>query len=69
MLSPIKRNFHKRYTLLLQLQQREVANDTKTEAEQSRKRIDALDNNIKKPYESFAVGRITDERLTLLCRI
>lgn len=45
-----------------QLRQAEAAKDTKRKLNKDRKRITELDNIIKKLYESFAVGRITDER-------
>ena len=49
-----------------QLRQKEAAKDTKRRLNKDRKRIDELDNIIKKLYESFAVGRITDERFDSL---
>ena len=49
-----------------ELRQKEVAKDTKRRLNRDRKRIDELDNIIKKLYESFAVGRITDERFDAL---
>ena len=49
-----------------ELRQKEVAKDTKRRLNRDRKRIDELDNIIKKLYESFAVGRITDERFDTL---
>ena len=48
------------------LRQKEAAKDTKRRLNRDRKRIDELDNIIKKLYESFAVGRITDERFDTL---
>ena len=49
-----------------ELRQKEAAKDTKRRLNRDRKRIDELDNIIKKLYESFAVGRITDERFDSL---
>ncbi len=49
-----------------QIRQKEAAKDTKRRLNKARKRIDELDNIIKKLYESFAVGRITDERFDTL---
>ena len=49
-----------------ELRQKEAAKDTKRRLNKDRKRIDELDNIIKKLYESFAVGRITDERFDTL---
>lgn len=49
-----------------QIRQAEVAKDTKRKLSKDRKRIAELDNIIKKLYESFAVGRISDERFDSL---
>ena len=49
-----------------ELRQKEAAKDPKRRLNRDRKRIDELDNIIKKLYESFAVGRITDERFDTL---
>ena len=49
-----------------ELRQKEAAKDTKRRLNRDRKRIDELDGIIKKLYESFAVGRITDERFDTL---
>ena len=49
-----------------ELRQKEAAKDTKRRLNRDRKRIDELDTIIKKLYESFAVGRITDERFDTL---
>jgi DNA invertase Pin-like site-specific DNA recombinase len=49
-----------------QIKQKEAAKDTKRKLNKDRKRIAELDNIIKKLYESFAVGRITDERFDSL---
>lgn len=49
-----------------QLQQAEAAKDAKRKLSKDKKRIAELDTIIKKLYESFAVGRITDERFDRL---
>ena len=49
-----------------QLQQTEAAKDAKRKLSKDKKRIAELDTIIKKLYESFAVGRITDERFDSL---
>lgn len=49
-----------------QIKQKEAAKDTQRKLNKDRKRIAELDNIIKKLYESFAIGRITDERFDSL---
>ena len=49
-----------------QLRQSEAAKDAKRKLSKDKKRIAELDTIIKKLYESFAVGRITDERFDSL---
>ena len=49
-----------------QIKQKEAAKDTKRKLNRDRKRIAELDNIIKKLYESFATGRINDERFDSL---
>lgn len=49
-----------------QLRQAEAAKDTKRKLNKDRKRIAELDTIIKKLYESFAVGRISEERFDSL---
>ena len=49
-----------------QIRQKEAAKDTKRKLNKDRKRITDLDNIIKKLYESFATGRINDERFDSL---
>lgn len=49
-----------------QIRQAEVAKDTKRKLNKDRRRIAELDTIIKKLYESFAIGRITDERFDTL---
>ena len=49
-----------------QIRQAEAAKEAKRKLNKDRKRIAELDNIIKKLYESFAVGRISDERFDSL---
>jgi predicted RNA-binding Zn-ribbon protein involved in translation (DUF1610 family) len=49
-----------------QIKQKEAAKDTKRKLNKARKRIAELDTIIKKLYESYAIGRITDERFDSL---
>lgn len=49
-----------------QLRQEEAAKLAKRQLNKDRKRIAELDNIIKKLYESYAIGRITDERFDSL---
>ncbi len=49
-----------------QIKQKEAAKETKRKLNKDKKRIAELDNIIKKLYESFAIGRITDERFDIL---
>ena len=49
-----------------QIKQKEAAKETKRKMNKDKKRIAELDNIIKKLYESFAIGRITDERFDTL---
>ena len=49
-----------------QLRQAEAVKDTKRKLNKDRKRITELDTIIKKLYESFAVGRISEERFDSL---
>ncbi len=49
-----------------QIRQREAAKETKRKLSREKKRIGELDTIIKKLYESFAMGRITDERFDTL---
>ena len=51
-----------------QLRQEEAAKDAKRKLNKDRKRITELDTIIKKLYESFAVGRITEERFDSLLK-
>lgn len=58
--------FMKKVRSASQIRQAEVAKDTKRKLNKDRKRIAELDTIIKKLYESFAIGRITDERFDTL---
>lgn len=49
-----------------QIRQAEAAKETKRKLNREKKRIGELDTIIKKLYESFAMGRITDERFDTL---
>ena len=49
-----------------QIRQKEAAKDTRRKLSKDRRRVDELDNIIKKLYESFAVGRISGERFDSL---
>ena len=49
-----------------QIKQKEAAKETKRKLNKDKKRIAELDNIIKKLYEFFAIGRITDERFDTL---
>ncbi len=48
------------------IRQEETAKDVKRKLKKDRKRVSELDNIIKKLYESFAVGRISEERFDIL---
>ena len=63
---PIRRRSWKRCASASQLRQAEAAKDAKRRLSKDKKRIAELDTIIKKLYESFAVGRITDERFDRL---
>ena len=49
-----------------QIKQKEAAKEAKRKLNKDKKRIAELDSIIKKLYESFAIGRITDERFDTL---
>ena len=49
-----------------QLRQKEAVKDAKRKLNKSRRRINELDGIIKKLYESYAVGKITEERFDSL---
>lgn len=65
MLFPIETNLWKKYGGF-PAQTAEAAKDTKRKLNKDRKRITELDTIIKKLYESFAVGRISEERFDSL---
>ena len=58
--------FMKKVRSASQLRQAEAAKDAKRKLSKDKKRITELDTIIKKLYEFFAVGRITDERFDSL---
>ena len=58
--------FMKKVRSASRIRQAEVAEDTKRKLNKDRRRIAELDTIIKKLYESFAIGRITDERFDTL---
>ena len=58
--------FMKKVRSASRIRQAEVAKDTKRKLNKDRRRIAELDTIIKKLYESFAIGRITDERFDTL---
>ena len=58
--------FLKKVRAASELRQEEAVKDTKRKLNKKRKRADELDVIIKKLYESFAIGRITDERFDSL---
>ena len=58
--------FLKKVRSASQIRQKEVAKENKRKLNKDKKRITELDNIIKKLYESFAIGRITDERFDTL---
>ncbi len=49
-----------------QIKQKEAAKEAKRKLNKDKKRIAELDNIIIKLYESFSIGRITDERFDTL---
>lgn len=49
-----------------QVRQQEAAKDTKRKLNKAKKRVGELDGVIKKLYESFAIGKITEERFDTL---
>ena len=49
-----------------QLRQKEAVKDAKRKLNKSRRRMNELDGIIKKLYESYAVGKITEERFDSL---
>lgn len=61
-----REEFMEKVRVASQLRQAEAAKDTKRKLNKDRKRIAELDTIIKKLYESFAVGRISEERFDSL---
>lgn len=61
-----KDEFMEKVRATSQLQQEEEVKDIKRKLKKDSKRISELDNIIKKLYESFAVGRISEERFDIL---
>lgn len=53
-------------SLASQIRKKEAAKDVKRKLNKDRKRITELDNIIKKLYESYAIGRINEERFDTL---
>ncbi len=51
-----------------QIRQKETVKDVKRRLKKDIKRVAELDNIIKKLYESFAVGRISEERFDILIK-
>ena len=58
--------FMKKVRSASRIRQAEAAKEAKRKLSKSKKRIAELDAIIKKLYESFAIGRITDERFDTL---
>lgn len=58
--------FIKKVRSASQIRQAEATKETKRKLNREKKRIVELDTIIKKLYESFAIGRITDERFDTL---
>ena len=63
-----KNEFMEKVRAASQIRQEETAKDTKRKLKKDRKRVSELDNIIKKLYESFAVGRISEERFDILIK-
>lgn len=61
-----KNEFMEKVRTASKIQQEETAKDTKRKLKKDSKRVAELDNIIKKLYESFAVGRISEERFDIL---
>ncbi len=61
-----KDEFMEKVRTASQIRQEEAAKDTKRKLKKDSKRVAELDNIIKKLYESFAVGRISEERFDSL---
>lgn len=63
-----KDEFMEKVRAASQIRQEEAAKDTKRKLKKDSKRVAELDNIIKKLYESFAVGRISEERFDILIK-
>ena len=63
-----KNEFMEKVRAASQIRQEETAKDTKRKLKKDNKRVAELDNIIKKLYESFAVGRISEERFDILIK-
>lgn len=63
-----KDEFMEKVRTASQIRQEEAAKDTKRKLKKDSKRVAELDNIIKKLYESFAVGRISEERFDILIK-
>lgn len=63
-----KNEFMEKVREASQIRQEESAKDTKRKLKKDRKRVSELDNIIKKLYESFAIGRISEERFDILIK-
>ena len=61
-----RKEFIEKVRATSQLRQEEEVKDIKRKLKKDSKRISELDNIIKKLYESFAVGRISEERFDIL---
>lgn len=63
-----KDDFIEKVRTASQIRQEEAAKDIKRKLKKDSKRVAELDNIIKKLYESFAVGRISEERFDVLIK-
>lgn len=63
-----KDEFMEKVRTASQIRQEETAKDTKRKLKKDSKCVAELDNIIKKLYESFAVGRIYEERFDILIK-
>lgn len=61
-----KRNSPEKIRSESQLRQKEAAKEAKPKLNKSQKRIDELDGVIKKLYESYAMGKLSEERFDSL---
>lgn len=63
-----KDEFMEKIRAASQIHREETAKDTKRKFKKDGKRVAEPDNIIKKLYESFAVGRISEERFDILIK-